>query len=52
MPESLVIAHIEREIRTPPPLVNSRAKVKEYKQTGEPKVPTSEPLLIIPQASS
>jgi hypothetical protein len=35
MPEALVVVHLEREIRTPPPLVASRAKVKEYEQTGE-----------------
>jgi hypothetical protein len=36
MPEALVVAHLERELRSPPPLVASRSKVKlEYEQTGE-----------------
>jgi hypothetical protein len=35
MPESLVVAYIERELMSPPPQVSSRAKNKEFKQTGK-----------------
>jgi len=35
MPESLVMAYIERELMSPPPLVSSRAKSKEFKEAGK-----------------
>jgi hypothetical protein len=35
MPESLVMAYVEREFMCPPPQVSSRAKNKEFKETGK-----------------